>query len=253
GHASVAEHAVVRVGIERISRFASALLETANPFLSFTEYSQRYQRPKAGAYYVPPELAGDPEALDRYRTFQDRCFQVYERLLAGLHRHLLDHAPRRDGESEEARSRRLEKLAFEDARYALSLATHTNLGMTGNARAIRDALVALFSQPWPEVQQLAERIKGQVQRLVPTLLRYAEANEYRQAAAAQGRAIAEHWGWIGSIPSPPSRATHAAGTGSQEAGAPGIQGETVRLLDWTGRGTDEPEEGALDAFLTAVA
>src|SRR5690606_29824711 len=191
GHASVAEHAVVRVGIERISRFASALLETANPFLSFTEYSQRYQRPKAGAYYVPPELAGDPEALDRYRTFQDRCFQVYERLLAGLHRHLLDHAPRRDGESEERRRRRLEKLAFEDARYALSLAVHTNLGMTGNARAIRDALVALFSSPWTEARALAEAVKGQVQKLVPTLLRYAEASPYRVGAQQALRHVAE--------------------------------------------------------------
>ncbi|MGH7791400.1 MAG: FAD-dependent thymidylate synthase, partial [Thermodesulfobacteriota bacterium] len=39
GHASVAEHAVVHMGIERVSRLFSSLLELSNEYLSFTEYS----------------------------------------------------------------------------------------------------------------------------------------------------------------------------------------------------------------------
>ncbi|MGB0090562.1 MAG: FAD-dependent thymidylate synthase, partial [Planifilum fulgidum] len=54
GHSSVAEHAVAHIGIERISRLASAELELANSFNSFTEYSQRYQRPRRGDWYLPP-------------------------------------------------------------------------------------------------------------------------------------------------------------------------------------------------------
>jgi len=42
GHASVAEHATVHIGIEKVSRLFSSLLETSNDYLSFTEYSQRY-------------------------------------------------------------------------------------------------------------------------------------------------------------------------------------------------------------------
>ena len=118
---------------------------------------------------------------------------MYEALLDGLLRHLLAVEPHEPGESDTARERRLEKLAFEDARYALSLATHTNLGMTGNARAIRDALVVLLSSPWQECVNLAEAIKGQVRRLVPTLLRYADPNPYRQKAAAAARELAAEW------------------------------------------------------------
>ena len=40
GHASVAEHAVVHIGIENVSRLFSSALELSNEFLSFTEYAQ---------------------------------------------------------------------------------------------------------------------------------------------------------------------------------------------------------------------
>src|SRR5690606_29924183 len=242
GHASVAEHAVVRVGVENVSRFASALLETANPFLSFTEYSQRYQRPKRGAYYIPAALAGEPDLRERYVAFQERCFDVYEALLDGLLRHLLAVEPHEPGESDTARERRLEKLAFEDARYALSLATHTNLGMTGNARAIRDALVVLLSSPWQECVNLAEAIKGQVRRLVPTLLRYADPNPYRQKAAAAARDLAAEW-------------ARRKGEGAHGASLPPGEGSFVRLLDWTGRspsarpfGWGGPARGGVPAY-----
>lgn len=39
GHASVAEHASVHIGIEKVSRLFSSILETSNEYLSFTEYS----------------------------------------------------------------------------------------------------------------------------------------------------------------------------------------------------------------------
>src|SRR5690606_13186550 len=126
-------------------------------------------------------------------------------------------------------SRRLEKLAFEDARYALTLATHTNLGMTGNARAIRDALVVLMSHPAPEARTLAERIKEQVQRVVPTLLRYADANDYRMGAAATGRSLAGELGFVGPEEGPGA----GPGRGDGAAGAAGSGGprSSVRLLD----------------------
>lgn len=254
GHASVAEHAVVKVGIERISRFASALLETANPFLSFTEYSQRYQRPAPRAYHVPAVLEEDPGARALYQAFQDRCFRVYEEILTRLHAHLLASAPREEGEPEKARSRRLEKLAFEDARYALTLATHTNLGMTGNARAVRDTLVVLFSEPWDEVRLLAQRIKTQVQRLVPTLLRYADPNPYRRGALERQEALARE------LAGEESRRRESRDGEESESGS------LVRLLGWSGpvdrtsyggpdggNGCAADEEAALDGFLWAAA
>lgn len=224
GHASVAELAKAAVGIERISRLASARLETANPWLSFIEYSQRYQMPRRGAYVVPPELeaAGDPALLERFHAVQDVTYDAYLQLFEGLVRHLERTEPPREGESERARRSRLEKLAFEDARYALTLAVHTNLGMVGNGRALRDMIVHLLSDPYEETTRLALAIREEVTKVLPTLVRYAEPNAYRIESE---RALAEG----------------VAEVVARYGGARAASSGDVRLLDWTGR---LPEEAA---------
>ena len=141
GHSSVAEHAVAHIGIEKISRLASAELELSNPFNSFTEYSQRYQRPKRGDFYVPPVLEQNPGLKEKFLSLQDKAYDTYEQLLSGLTAYLVKVIPQKPEESERAYRMRIEKIAFEDARYVLTLATFTNLGMTGNGRALRDTLV----------------------------------------------------------------------------------------------------------------
>ena len=159
GHSSVAEHAVAHIGIEGISRLASAELELANAFNSFTEYSQRYQRPRRGDSYLPPELQDHPEAKSLYADLQEKAYDTYERLLSGLIDYLTNRLPRHEGESEKRFRIRVEKTAFEDARYVLTLATLTNLGMTGNGRALRDTLVRLLSSRYPECRQLAREME----------------------------------------------------------------------------------------------
>ena len=216
GHSSVAEHAVAHVGVERISRLASAELELANPYLSFTEYSQRYQRPLPGGFVVPAALAA-PELAPLRQQFEVFCqfaFQRYEALQAGLLRHLEAVEPVRDGESGAARRGRLEKLSFEDARYALPLAVHSNLGLTGNGRALRDALVRLFSSPLPEVRNLASDIRREVARLLPALLRHADPSPYWQEQQTPWAA-------------PPTLRLEAIG---------GAYPGEANLLDYSGRG-----------------
>lgn len=216
GHSSVAEHAVIHVGVEAISRLASAELELANPFLSFTEYSQRYQRPKAGAYHLPAEL-DRPEHARLQAVFaaaNTTAFACYEELLSGLVAHHERNEPPVAAESERARRARLEKKAFEDARYALTLATHTNLGLTGNGRALRDALVRLYSDPYAETTALADAIRTEAETVLPALLKYAQASPYQQKA-------------VGAL-------AHLAAAAPAQV----VRGRTVRLLDWTGRPPD---------------
>lgn len=188
GHASVAEHATVHLGVEAISRLASAELELANPFLSFTEFSQRYQAPRRGGFVTPPELdTAAPALQERYARTQGQLFDAYEALREGIAQHLLQsgEVTRREGEAPEAALRRARRKAFEDARYALSLATETALGLTANGRALRDAIALLAEHPRGEVRTLAERLRVQGERMLPTLLRHAEP-----AVAPPGRAPA---------------------------------------------------------------
>lgn len=182
GHSSVAEHAIAHIGIEKISRLASAELELANSFNSFTEYSQRYQRPKRGEFYIPEPLEQHPEWKARYCSFNDKAYDTYETLRQGLISYLRQTVPQADAESERAYTLRVEKIAFEDARYVLTLATLTNLGMTGNGRALRDTLVSLLTSEYAECQQLAREMEREISLVIPTLLKYVEPNQYVETA-----------------------------------------------------------------------
>ena len=55
GHSSVAEHAVLHIAVENISRLAVETLES-NRLASYTEKSTRYQTWDADAFLIPPEL-----------------------------------------------------------------------------------------------------------------------------------------------------------------------------------------------------
>lgn len=57
GHASVAEHAVLHIAIENVSRLAVESIES-NRLASYTEKSTRYQKWGQGDFYIPPELEG---------------------------------------------------------------------------------------------------------------------------------------------------------------------------------------------------
>src|SRR5512146_1961228 len=55
GHASVAEHAVLHIAFENVSRLAIESIES-NRLASYTEKSTRYQRWGTDSFTIPPEL-----------------------------------------------------------------------------------------------------------------------------------------------------------------------------------------------------
>src|SRR5512133_2355087 len=65
GHASVAEHAVLHLAIENVSRLAIESIES-NRLASYTEKSTRYQKWSSQAFYVPTEL-GDAGLMEEYQ------------------------------------------------------------------------------------------------------------------------------------------------------------------------------------------
>lgn len=187
GHSSVAEHAVAHVGIEKVSRLASAELELSNEFYSITEYSQRYQKPQRGEW-VNPFLPTPTRAVDtnnphrKFERFMHKCFDTFEALINGVYQDLLKNNDAYLDTLSPAEYKKhcdaLMKLAFEDARYALPLAMYTQLGMTANGRSWRDGLVKLYSSRYPEVVHMANEIKEEITKVLPTLLKYANKSEY---------------------------------------------------------------------------
>lgn len=225
GHASVAEHAAIHVGIENVSRLFSSVLELSNEYLSFTEYSQRYQKPVRGDFYTPTELKRTPGLLREFQNTSNRQYDIYLELNEKLLEHLKNTVPVTEGKDDKAHYRALEKVAFEDARYALNLSTHTNLGMTGNARAIEDSLTKLLSSRYSEVRTRAEEIKKEVRFSAPTLVKYANENAYLRSSNDLLEQLSARF--IGDVKTEKT------------------EGPSVSLLNFTGKNSDDPELDAL--------
>jgi len=72
----------------------------------------------------------------------------------------------------------LEGWAKEDARYAISMATQTQLGMTINARNLELMLRRLAALPFAEAQEYSEKLYAATKEIAPSLIRYTQATDY---------------------------------------------------------------------------
>lgn len=196
GHASVAEHAVLHIAFENISRLAAEAIEGMR-LASFTEKSTRFQVLDREAFYVPPEIAASP-FLEAYRAAVERLFETYHAALEPVSRVVAAWFPRRPDEGEKAYQIRLRIRAMDVCRYLLPTATLTNVGMTVNARALEHGLRKWLSHPLAEVREIAEGARAVARQEVPTLLKYAEPNAYLQASAARLQA------WAAAFPEAPA-------------------------------------------------
>lgn len=180
GHASVAEHAIIHMAVENISRLACDTLED-NRLASYTEKSSRYQVIEPGYYHVPQELEGHP-LRQLYVDACDALFATYERLVEGLQKYLPSVRPRQPDERDSAYSLRIRREATDSARFLLPAATLTNVGVTINARSLEHAITKLLSSDMAEEQWLGEALKEQGRLITPTLIKYAEPSDYLVAA-----------------------------------------------------------------------
>jgi len=98
GHASVAEHAVLHIAFENVSRLAIESIE-GNRLASYTEKSTRYQKWGPDDFFIPAELreAGQPlrgEYVDTVRFL----FKTYAESIDPVRSLILRRFPRRENE-----------------------------------------------------------------------------------------------------------------------------------------------------------
>jgi len=180
GHASVAEHAVLHIALENISRRAVEALESCR-LASFTEKSSRYQVYSSDLFFIPVELRGN--ALEKeYEKLCRDLFAAYENNRPVVEKAALNILPHLENENENTRLRRSQGLARDICRYYLPSSTLANVGMTINARALEHELDKLLSHPLQEVREIGAEIKSIAQTKVPTLIKYAAENPYLMEA-----------------------------------------------------------------------
>jgi thymidylate synthase ThyX len=177
GHASVAEHAVVHLAIEDVSIIATKLIEDCR-LASFTEKSTRYVLFEGEKFFRPPRLMQSPYAT-LYEDTVRLLFTTYEALVPKVIDCVKARVPRRETQSERAYETACWAKAYDLLRYLLPASTLTNLGLTINARALEHLLSKLLSHPLEEARDIGRALKHEAEKIVPTLLKYADYNAYR--------------------------------------------------------------------------
>jgi thymidylate synthase ThyX len=176
GHASVAEHAILHIAIENVSRLAVECIES-NRLASYTEKSTRFQKWDADSFFIPSELDDHPLRKLFIRTCK-LLFDSYAQSLAPARAMVEEKHPRRKNESDETYERRIRSQYADSCRFLLPAASLANLGMTANARVLEHAICKMLSHPLREVRQIGEEVKETALAEVPTLVKYVEAVPY---------------------------------------------------------------------------
>lgn len=193
GHSSIAEHAVFNIDVLGVSRLVVEEIEKFR-LCSYTEKSQRYVLLEDD-FIIPEEVrrAGLQERfaalVKEQNGFYHELYRALRPLVFRKHQHIA---------ADKANTAMLENLAKEDARYVLSLATQTQLGMTANARNLELMLRRCAAHQLEEVRRFGSRLYAACGEVAPSLIRYAEATEYdrltREELRDDARELFAKWG-----------------------------------------------------------
>ena len=188
-HHSVAEHAYFNFDILQISRLALEELEARRIGAAYTEKSQRYITLN-GDFVVPKEFSDeDIVKFEELVGFQNK---FYLDNLDKLTRYQFYNNPEL---AEQARSAEekgtsnkmnrakntLEGWAKEDARYALSLATQAQLGMSFNARTLEHAIRTMRHSQLEECRKLSQKLYDVTKEIAPSLIILTDPDEFKKA------------------------------------------------------------------------
>ena len=176
GHASVAEHAVVHLAIEDVSIIATKIIEDTR-LASYTEKSTRYVLFDGEKFCRVPRLIHSPYAR-LYENTVRFLLNTYVALVPQVVNCIKARVPRRTTQGERAYETAGHAKAYDLLRYLLPAATLTNLGLTINARALEHLLTKLLADPLEEVRDIGAAMKHEAEKVVPTLLKYAEYSAY---------------------------------------------------------------------------
>ncbi len=176
GHASVAEHAVIHLATEDVSIIATKLIEDTR-LASFTEKSTRYVFFDDERFFRVPRLMRSHHA-GLYEDTVRSLLHTYVALVPKVVDSIKVRLPRRATQNERAYDIACRAQAYDVLRYLLPASTLTNLGLTINARALEHLLTKLLSHPLEEARDIGMAMKSEAEKVLPTLLKYADCNPY---------------------------------------------------------------------------
>jgi thymidylate synthase ThyX len=176
GHSSIAEHAVASIAIENVSILATKIIED-NRLASFTEKSTRYQIFDRNRYYKPGKLMASPLG----KIYEETCnnlFDVYAEITPKMIEFMKSKYPKTSDMSDALYEGLSKARSCDVVRYILPTSTLTNLAMTANARTLEHAIRKMLSQPVEEMTEIGQKIRNEVTKIIPTLVKHVDSNPY---------------------------------------------------------------------------
>jgi thymidylate synthase (FAD) len=147
-HLSTLEHVSFTFAIEGVSRVLTHQL-VRHRIASYSQQSQRYVSEHDFEYIIPPTVAANKIAKEKFEQLMDRIQSTYNELIElGVHK--------------------------EDARYCLANAAETKIVVTMNARTLLHffELRCCVRAQW-EIRSLAELMLAEVKKIAPLLFKKA--------------------------------------------------------------------------------
>jgi len=219
GDDSVAQLGGAHIACENISNVAAKLLEDARIGIAPLEKSTRYvrfdQKDSAGNYlfYREPRIMASRHR-ERYVEAMNLLFDAYSRQMEPMIEHVSKSLPIEQLEvrdptsgkglsyNEAAKDERLRRWAetayratvrahaCDVLRGYLPAATLTNVGIFGGGQAFEYLLSKLYSHELAEAKELAGAMHGELNQLIPSFVKRAQANDYIIGTAAAAKAFA---------------------------------------------------------------
>jgi len=189
GHSSIAEHAVISLAVENVSNIATKVIEDSR-LASFTEKSSRYQIFNKDKLYMPENVM-NPELKEIYLDAVNSLMDVYEEMTQPMMDFVKQKYPKPADQDEKLYNMVSKARACDNLRYLLPTATLTNLGMTINARELEHLIKKLLSHPLEEMQDIGKEMKEKAMESAPTLIKFAEKNNYIVETKKQLKKIAD--------------------------------------------------------------
>ena len=123
------------------------------------------------------------EEIEKFRlcSFMEKLYEKLRPYIFDKHKTLAENP---------ANKSLLEGWAKEDARYVISLATETQLGMTINARNLELMLRRLAALPSAEAQGYSKKLFAATKDIAPSLIRYTQATDYDKFTRQNLRSLA---------------------------------------------------------------
>lgn len=185
GHASVAEHAVLKQAVENVPSLDGDVITDSRVGVIITEFSARFGGPQGVGYYEPESVKRDPRLSSMWNKAHRFVFATHNELLKrgvayiqteeGRVKHPERRAVDRNGKP-------VTKTVADQIKGMMPGSRLTSMGVTINAREAAHLVRKMLSSPYLSVQKLGEAMKRESEKVTPTLFKYADRNEHLVSA-----------------------------------------------------------------------